>query len=252
MSYWGAMAEAGSNLALCIAVESGMWVDKTLCYKRCMWNLTRVGLINMSVQKRLHGLIQHVKKDTLAINNPNLYGIPAPKRTVEFIRREQQLLCQAVWDGLALLEERLPVGHQGLDFLEQLMLHDPGLARGIDWHFGYVLFTQKLLMIKQRYNMSINQASINKSRNYMAISGLHWVLCFCTVTGTRLFSSVKKRSSISISSLSDAASSVSSFCVPSLSSSKGNSSSNMASISSSILPEASSSSSSSSSGRYLN
>lgn len=58
-------------------------------------------------------------------------------------------MCQAVRDGLAFLEERFPVCQQGLDFLEQLMLHYPQFPGCIYRHPGYVLFTQKLLIIEK-------------------------------------------------------------------------------------------------------
>lgn len=50
---------------------------------------------------------------------------------------------------MAFLEERLPVGEQGLDFLEQLVPNDLDLARRIDCQFGYVVVTQEILVLEQ-------------------------------------------------------------------------------------------------------
>lgn len=75
------------------------------------------------------------------LNPAYLDGVQEAKGTEELKRGEQQFACQAVGDGVAFLEEWLPVGQQGFDFLEQLTLNNAEFARRIDDHSGYIVFT---------------------------------------------------------------------------------------------------------------
>lgn len=101
------------------------------------------------------------------MNNADLYRIPAAKSTVVLIRREQQILCQCVWDWMGSVEEWLPVCHHGLDFLDKLTLHNPQSLRCVDCHFWDVVFTQMLLA---RTEDKINISTTGKCIKYVADS----------------------------------------------------------------------------------
>lgn len=95
----------------------------------------------------------------------HLDWIPASKRTVEFIRRHEQHLRQAVRDGLALEQKGLPVSLQGQGFLEELLPHGAELARGVDQHFGNVVFSQQLLANTHRQAKSFISFSLHATHD---------------------------------------------------------------------------------------
>lgn len=64
---------------------------------------------------------------------------------MELVGGSQQLTGQAVAEGLASLEEGLPVSQQGLDLLEQLVMNDPRFQACVHRHVGDALFNQELL-----------------------------------------------------------------------------------------------------------
>lgn len=64
---------------------------------------------------------------------------------MELVGGLQQLKGQAVAEGLASLEEGLPVSQQGLDLLEQLVANDSRFLACVHRHDGDALLNQELL-----------------------------------------------------------------------------------------------------------
>lgn len=87
-------------------------------------------------------------RDFFFLNDAHLDGIRAAKTTVKLVTGEQQLLCQPGWDGLACLEERLSVGQERLDSLQQLALNGYESARCIYCHWRNIMLAEAFLLVE--------------------------------------------------------------------------------------------------------